>query len=48
MEEKLDEVIALLKRLLSETEEAKDGIKAIQSALTDYGVDVYGEYGNEV
>lgn len=44
----LEQITDTLQRLVSQTEAAAEGIKTIESALTEYGVDIYGEYDTEV
>lgn len=42
----LEDIADTLQKLSVRTEEAAEAIKTIESALTDYGVGVYGEYDN--
>lgn len=42
----LEEINATLQKLSSQTEGAAGALKTIEVALTEYGVDIYGEYDN--
>lgn len=44
--ELLEDIRDTLQKLSSRTEEAAKALKTIEVALTEYGVDIYGEYDN--
>ena len=44
--ELLEDIRDTLQKLYSRAEETAEALKTIEVALTEYGVDIYGEYDN--